>query len=39
MTRPIQAQVLDTEHRILRRPDVERKAGFKRAHNYARRGG
>ena len=29
------ALVLDTEHRILRRPDVERKTGFKRAHIYA----
>ena len=35
MTQPIQALVLDTEHRILRRPDVERKTGFKRAHIYA----
>lgn len=32
LTQPIQASVLDTEHRILRRPDVKRKAGFKRAH-------
>ncbi|MBT2375400.1 AlpA family transcriptional regulator [Pseudomonas fluorescens] len=35
MTQPIQAVVFDTEHRILRRPDVERKTGFKRAHLYA----
>lgn len=35
MTQPLQAVVLDTEHRILRRPDVERKTGFKRAHLYA----
>lgn len=32
---PLIPVVLDTEHRILRRADVERKTGFKRAHIYA----
>ncbi|MFJ4443371.1 AlpA family transcriptional regulator [Pseudomonas sp. NPDC089422] len=35
MVQPPQTVIYDTEHRILRRPDVERKTGFKRAHIYA----
>lgn len=35
MTTSLVPVALDVEHRILRRPDVERKTGFKRAHIYA----
>ena len=35
MTTPEQTLLLETEHRILRLPDVQRKTGIKRAHIYS----
>lgn len=35
MSHPPHPVSLDTEHRILRRAEVERKTGFKRAHIYS----